>query len=144
MATSREVKRIDGDYEDVSTRNFYWSGSDDFTGTTEDILEVVTRNGRRTYPTWTKAWTEVAPGISARKGEGAEHLRIQAGACPVRVRFLEVTRYISSDPEYGRRSASERMVTYVGRKTTVVDRLLFLVRRQRWACAAWLTRGRIT
>lgn len=143
MRVSREVQHIDGPFVEIGTGHYHWIGSDDFTGITEDIVDVVIRSGRRVVPAWTNKWTAVAPGIAARRVARVEQLRIEPAACPVQVHFVQVTRYLSSAPEFDRRSAFARLVTYVSRSTTASDLLMFNVRSRIFSCASWLRRDRL-
>lgn len=128
MFTTRYVETVTGEFLDVVASRHEWSGSDDHTVSEDSILEVITRDGRRWHTRSHEDWVECAPGIATRVVNRAEQVRIWASACPVRLRILHVTRYVSSDPEYYKRQATESLVTYVSDRTTLLDRALLQIR----------------
>jgi hypothetical protein len=108
-----ESRQIDEKMIELQSSHWHREGSDDYTNDITNIVEIVDSAERCHQPLWYRKWTELAPGIETRASDGINRLRIQAGACPVLVRFAQTYEYVSySDREHNVNRSHEYWVRY--------------------------------
>jgi hypothetical protein len=111
--SSEYIVEVDGDHIDVSSSFHHYEGSDDYTNTGSRILEIKDAAGHSLEPVWKDTWTELVPGISTRRHDDCQQVRLKASACPVRIRVQHFNEYVSySDREFCNQSRSESWTLY--------------------------------
>src|SRR5688572_19629527 len=89
------------DFVEVCGRHHHHEGTNDYSNSGTEIVEVVNRNGESFEPVWKSDWTMLTDGVETRDDGRARCLRILATACPVRVRFRNFYEYVSyTDSEH--------------------------------------------
>jgi hypothetical protein len=108
------VSVVTGDVVEVQSSFFHHEGTNDYTNTKIEVVEIVDRDGRSLQPVWPAEWTALADGVETRGDHKTRSVRIFARACPVRVRFLNYREYVSyTDEEHSSSSTSHAWVRYV-------------------------------
>lgn len=104
---SREVVELRSSYH-------HHEGTNDYTNSSTEIVEIVDRHGKNVQPVWTSDWTTLTEGVESRQDDRSRCVRILASACPVRVRLLNFHEYVSyTDSEHCSSSATYEWVRYV-------------------------------
>ena len=105
---------LSGALVDVRSWRHHHEGTNDYTNSWTDIVEIVDRHDHIVEPVWGPDWLRVADGVETRSEGHTCCLRIHADACPVRVRFHDVHEYVSyTDSEHSSSSTREYWVRYV-------------------------------
>ena len=111
---SETVSVVRRDVVEVWSSFHHHEGTNDYTNSGTEIVEIVNRNGESFEPVWKSDWTTLADGVETRDDGRTRCLRIRASACPVRVHFRNFYEYVSyTDSEHSSSSTSYEWVRYV-------------------------------
>jgi hypothetical protein len=102
--------------EFVELRSSYrhHEGTNDYTNSGTEIVEIVDRHGQSVQPVWKSDWTTLTEGVESRQDDRTRCVRILASACPVRVRLRNFHEYVSyTDSEHCSSSTFYDWVRYV-------------------------------
>jgi hypothetical protein len=108
------VTVVTRDFVEVRSSFHHHEGTNDYTNSGTEIVEIVTRDGESVQPVWKSDWTTLTAGVETRDDGGTRRLRILARACPVRVRLRNFHEYVSyTDSEHCSSSTTYAWVRYV-------------------------------
>ena len=105
---------VSRDFVEVRSSFHHHEGTNDYTNSSTEIVEIVNRNGESFQPVWKPDWTTLTDGEETRDDGRTRCLRIFASACPVRAHFRNFYEYVSyTDSEHCSSSTTYDWVRYV-------------------------------
>jgi len=92
-----EVIQLDSEYIDVQSYVNYRKGTNDYTKTFSDIMEIVSKSGKTLQGVWKEYWTEISVGVETCEKDRQQVIRIHRNACPMRILWCSGHEYVSYD-----------------------------------------------